>query len=304
VSASHQPHALAADRSAAGRSVRIVSHQSEHGRWQLVFGEPAPRLRGCLARPYLGYSESATRFLRRIEVASPIAVLIVTFDPLLVIDPRRGDEPLDCRAFFGGLSDSHVVTETTGAAQGVQVDFSPLGAYQLLGLSMSDTANRTVALDELFGRAGRQLVERLHEEATWEGRFAALDAFFGERLQQARTPAPGVAWAWRRLTESAGRIAIADLAREVGWSQKHLIARFRDQIGMPPKICARLLRFERAMRHLKRGGADASRFADLAHACGYYDQAHFIRDCHAFAGRTPGELVAHLLPDEGGIAGG
>ena len=89
------------------------------------------------------------------------------------------------------------------------------------------------------------------------------------------------------------------LAAELGWSRRHLAARFRDEVGVSPKALARLLRFERALELL-----GTRTLADIAYECGYYDQAHFNRDFRAFAGATPGELLARRLPDGGGVTAG
>ena len=85
---------------------------------------------------------------------------------------------------------------------------------------------------------------------------------------------------------------VGALAQEVGWSRRHLVTRFRQQVGLPPKTIARVVRFEGLLRRVAgTGGAAWSR---IAAECGYYDQAHMNRDFREFAGTTPTEYLARL----------
>jgi AraC-like DNA-binding protein len=70
---------------------------------------------------------------------------------------------------------------------------------------------------------------------------------------------------------------------EVGWSRRHLAARFRVEVGLQRKAVGRILRFQRVAQSLKlhRGAG----LADTAYACGYADQAHTRRRGHS--GRVP-----------------
>ena len=90
------------------------------------------------------------------------------------------------------------------------------------------------------------------------------------------------------------------LVEEIGWSQKHFINRFRDELGLAPKTLGRVLRFARAIEVIKGGRAVG--FAALAAECGYYDQAHFARDVRQFAGVSPRELVRSASPAGGFLA--
>jgi AraC-type DNA-binding domain-containing proteins len=109
-----------------------------------------------------------------------------------------------------------------------------------------------------------------------------------------------VSCAWSRLVSSGGRASIGGIVRAAGCSQKHLIAQFREEIGLSPKTLARVLRFGRAVQIIKEGGG--GRLVEIAQDCGYYDQAHFSRDFRAFAGVTPTELIASQIPDRGGFS--
>ena len=105
---------------------------------------------------------------------------------------------------------------------------------------------------------------------TWTERFAALDDFLLHRIGNGPAPAPEVRWAWRRLVSSDGAVPIGLLARQAGWSHKHLITKFRQQVGLTPKTAARLLRFEHAWRQL--GGGEPAHWDRLAADGGYADQ--------------------------------
>ena len=131
------------------------------------------------------------------------------------------------------------------------------------------------------------LVERLSEAPGWRERFALLDTALLRRVAAGPEPAPEVAWTFRRLAAANGRLAIGPLAAEVGWSRRHLAARWRRDVGLGPKAVARILRFQRALRLVREGHA----LADAAYECGYADQPHLNRDFRALAGATPREVT-------------
>jgi transcriptional regulator GlxA family with amidase domain len=106
-------------------------------------------------------------------------------------------------------------------------------------------------------------------------------------LDPDRGPPPEVRRAWHVLRASGGLARVADVAREVGWSERHLAARFRAEVGLAPKAAARLIRFDRARRMIPRLPG-----ATVAAACGYADQPHLVRDFVAFTGLGPRAWLA------------
>ena len=156
-----------------------------------------------------------------------------------------------------------------------------------------------VALEDLLGSAAAQLVARLEDAPDWPRRFALLDAMLLARLAQAPPVAPQLARAWGRLRAADGAVSIAALADEVGWSRRHLAARFHADIGLAPKAVARIMRFERVTRTLR--AARGRDLAEVAYDCGYADQAHLNRDFRAFAATTPTAYAARLLPGGAGV---
>jgi AraC-like DNA-binding protein len=278
----------------------VIRHESaELGRMERVERGPAPHLQGIVHR-YCGYRHEGTAGTRRLEVAQDQVTVILGFGPpLRVGGPTR--PAADEHSFVAALHDSYAITQEYGALAGIQVDLSPLGAYMLFGVSMHElSAQLVVGLEDVLGRGGAELVERLEGLDAWEARLTALDEYVTRRVERARQPAPDAVWAWRRLRDSGGRATVAELTRELGCSPRHLVTRFREQIGPPPKTAARLVRFQRAVALLGRD--DGRRFAEIAQLCGYYDQAHMNRDFRELAGASPGAFVARLLPDGLGVA--
>jgi AraC-like DNA-binding protein len=238
--------------------------------------------------------------VRRREVPVSLIPLIVSFGPSWrLVDPYEPARSQHRVSFVAGLHTIPALVEHAGESAGMQIDLTPLGAHMLLGVAMDSLANRVVELDDVAGRFASDLVGRLVDAPDRDARFDLLDKRIAGRLLGARPTSPAVAWAWRRLNETHGAVAIGSLADELGWSRKRLITRFSEQIGLPPKAVARVLRFERVASIL--ASDEPERRVDVAYDGGYYDQAHFNRDFRALAGVTPSQYAACVAPGGRGV---
>lgn len=275
--------------------IAVERHVGGDGAWEMARRVPHPVLRGAVGG-YTGYWEETPAPLRRREAPGAVVPLIISFGAPITVT-NAGAAPRRLTSFTGGLSDGPALTEHDGRQHGVQVDLTPLGAYRLFGRPMRDLANETVDLAEMLGPAAGELAGRLAAEPDWAGRFALLDDALARRIVAGPEPCAEVTWTWRRLVRTAGRVRIADLARDVGRSPRYLVNRFDEQVGLPPKTVARTLRFRRAAELVLRGVPPA----DVAYRCGYVDQPHLNREFRALAGCTPTAYRAAALPDDGGI---
>jgi AraC-like DNA-binding protein len=230
--------------------------------------------------------------VRRREIPGRDIVMVLSFGPSLRVD----DAPQT--SFVAGLAEASVVTEHDGLANGVEVNFTPLGARMILGTPMHLVANEVVPFEDVWGDGAAELLARLYEAADWAARFDLLDAVLAIRLARATAAPPAVEWAWQRLVEEHGRLAVHELTRELACSRRYLAVQFREHIGLAPKVFARILRFQRATDLLETGRD----FEWVARACGYYDQAHFNRDFREFAASTPTEFLARIHPSAPGLA--
>jgi AraC-like DNA-binding protein len=155
----------------------------------------------------------------------------------------------------------------------------------------------TRPLDDLLPRADVSLLaERIAEQPSNRRRAAVLEAFLLERLRpDALDPIAGRAVA--ALDGARGTLRIADLARQLGISQDPLEKRVRRAVGTSPKHLASMFRLRHAIAIGQRGES----WTRAAHAAGYFDQSHFIREFRAFAGDTPSRFFragVHCTTDD------
>ena len=270
-----------------------IRGQSGASRWELVTRPPAPALRPYL-RDLCGYTETTPGLHRRREFPLPQVVVIFEFGPPVRIHDRGSSDSWRFPGgFVAGVDDGVSLTEHDGFQQGLQANLTPLGGRVLFGLPMSELTGRVVSLDDALPPAHRGLAARLHGQRDWDARFDLFEQVLGERIAGAPPPSGPVTWAVREIEERGGAVDVRALARAMGYSQRHTIALFREHVGVPPKRLARLVRFDRLIRHLKQGGEGT--WADLALQFGYYDQSHLVRDVREFTGITPTRARVLLL---------
>jgi AraC-like DNA-binding protein len=156
------------------------------------------------------------------------------------------------------------------ASMGVRFRVGAAGAA--LGLPAAELLDHSVGVDELWGREGVRIAERI---ATSPTPLRELAAAVHERL--AGEP--------DRLVRAA---ATGTPREALGIGDRQLRRRFADAVGYGPKTLERILRFQRFLA-LARGERDLAR---LALEAGYADQAHLTRECSRLAGLPPAALLA------------
>jgi AraC-like DNA-binding protein len=281
------------------RQIQSLRHSSELGTWESAVAMPHPAL-APYVREYVGGSEATVRPLVRRELPTEIAPVVINFGaPFRMFDQRDPMNSVELRSFATGAFDTYALVGTTGSYSCVQINFTILGARLFLQQPLAPLTNREVALDDVLGRAARDLECELYEAEDWARRFDVLDRVILSRISGAAGVRQAVHGAWRRIVRSSGQTSIRALAADAGCSHRHFIAQFTEQFGLTPKAMSRVLRFGRAAQLL--AVSERGHLAEIAHASGYYDQAHFTRDFRAFAGVSPTELLATRLPHRGGF---
>jgi AraC-like DNA-binding protein len=229
---------------------------------------------------------------RQIEAASVVVPLIINFGGPFAIGLGRTPGGNDrFGSFAAGLFAGPVVIDSFGTSNCIQIDFTPLGARRFFQMPMTELTDRMIALDDVLGVEGLALRERLANEPDWQSRFDLAERFVDTRIATAPPTRPEVAWAYGNVLSSGGRMPVTAIAKNIGWSRKHLAGRFTAETGLGPKTFARIVRFNRALT-LSQAGTGG--WAGIAAECGYSDQAHLAREFREMAGATPGSWQANI----------
>lgn len=263
---------------------------------QVVTAHPAPAL-AAFIDGYIGYRMTGFAAGLHRGLPSRHMTFIVAIGPVIDVisqtDARQS--PDNYRCVLGGLQDTPAMIAHDGTQEGVAVQLTPMGCRALFGLPAAELWSTSLEFADLIGSPGRQLWEELQEEASWPERFAACDRVLTRLLVPERTVGPELTWAWRAVARSHGTLGVEPLAERIGWSRQYLTKRFTGEFGLSPKVAARIARFERAKQMLLHTPSFVS-IAQVAAACGYYDQPHLNREFTRLAGCSPTQWLAEEIP--------
>jgi AraC-like DNA-binding protein len=193
----------------------------------------------------------------------------------------RGKQLVEARV-VGVMTRPHEVSLCRGLSI-LGVRFQPGMAGVCLPCEIPALNDRTVPLQAALGDAATDLLEGFADQPSVEASVEKL----AHRLSLLPT-VRRVRQAIGELVGKRGQLSIADLADAAGIGQRQLRRHFISQSGLAPKQLTRILRFRHAASRLRGGAGD---FAGLAIDCGYYDQAHMIRDFRELAGITPARFM-------------
>jgi AraC-like DNA-binding protein len=258
---------------------------------------PAPPLDCFVELLWACRGEPRPRGLERVlPIGAPQLVVNLTEDETRTY--RETASGLVCSTTAGsivtGITTRAQIIDTDEQAYTAGVAFRPGGTVAFAAVPGVELTDIDAPLDDVWSpRAVTRLRERLLEAPTLESMLDALEVALCETLRPGRRH-PAVAFAIDRFAAPDGMARVSDVTDVIALSPKRFIERFKTEVGLTPKRYCRLLRFQAAVARAHRMNGEA--WADLAAACGYFDQAHFIHDFREFSGMTPGAYEAGRTP--------
>jgi AraC-like DNA-binding protein len=153
---------------------------------------------------------------------------------------------------------------------------------------MADLADHAYDAQSVIGPVVSEIEQRLADASSFRERVSVATDFLLRHLSE-RPSSDAVPAIANRFLQERGAVRVDDAAASAGLSVRHFERRFAEQVGLPPKRYARIVRFNAALE--AKMAAPKRLWTDIAHEFGYYDQMHMVRDFECFAGESPARFV-------------
>ena len=234
-----------------------------------------PRLRPLLAHGYEGVDENPTPLTDFVIPAGVITPLVVELE----------DSPRHPPALVYGAKGSWTVIPGTRTPAYIGPAWLRSVPTPCSARPSPTSARRSSTSRTSSAREARRLVERVQASVD-VGVTCPADRRLPPRPLRRGTAA--VVRGQRGVGPARAREAapIREIARQVGSSRQHLITKFKQQVGVPPRLATRLLRLSRVWRLIDSGHS----WARVAAESGYADQSHLVHEIPPFTRcprRTP-----------------
>lgn len=244
-----------------------------------------------ILKPYIkGYTVITTDQDLKDEVFYPsgfvdFAVNISNGSAITIINGRAIDMPKV--EVLGQLTVPTRLTVTRGTSVLIARIY-PFANALFFPNSISDFTNDSVDLYGVFSGSANELYDRVMHTHSIYSKVKALDNFFLQQLKKNERCLEKTELI-ARLCDSivtASAFDIQRLSGSFGLSERYIQKLFEAVVGLSPRVFFNTQRFNRSLDLIRSSNLDLT---SIAYDCGYYDQAHFIKEFRRFTGITPSE---------------
>ena len=203
-------------------------------------------------------------------------------DLIFTIDKTKG---IAYNHLFGLSTKVLDVEHSSSAMIMFGVYFKPVAITAFTRIPVSEFTDREIELALLETLFDRSFYDELPQLQTIDEMITHTNHYLLKLVPNLRTPDQRMIRAVNLLSLAKGNLDITELASEVCLSQRQLERSFKTNIGVSPKMLARMFRFNHAQKYLIENPHKS--LVEIAELCGSYDHTHFINEFKALAGETP-----------------
>lgn len=204
-----------------------------------------------------------------------------------------GNSIIQPRSFVFGQITQPLDIEPIGTTRIFGVRFYPEGYQPFSTRAILDFTNKAVSLDDLYGKEGLKLQNKILTASSTEKRIEICESFFLTKVTLRKNIDEIIQEAVSIILNERGRVSVSELTEKTKIQRRHLERKFASVIGLSPKQLAKVIRLKSTINLMFNN--QFTTLTSLAYEGEYYDQAHFIKDFKEFTGQTPKNFYADNL---------
>ncbi|UQZ32720.1 hypothetical protein C2I18_03585 [Paenibacillus sp. PK3_47] len=200
----------------------------------------------------------------------------------------------DIQAIVVGTLDRAIFVDMEyDQVENLGIRFYPGGLQFFIRESADLFTNHMIDLSEVAKEFANKLMVQLHQASSIEQVLYTLDGILQSRISGHSLWEETFQNALSRIYQTNGNIAVKEIACREAISEKQLTRIFYNRTGVGTKTFCRIIRFQQLLNLLQ--GNERMTLTDAAILCGYYDQAHFIRDFQDLCHTLPSDYFKYRL---------
>ena len=191
---------------------------------------------------------------------------------------------------FGSHASMKIEARFHGRFLEFGIFLKPFASWQLFRIPPANFTEAEFNAEDVFGRWIQEFWMRLAECRSFPDRVSIADQLLLPFALNA-APLTKTLRAGEMLLHAPASSSIERIAFDAALTVRTFGRTFSAEMGIAPKLFARVARFQRAI-DLKRESGES--WLTVAHESGYFDQMHMVRDFRDIGGRAPGQLIESI----------
>jgi AraC-like DNA-binding protein len=215
--------------------------------------------------------------------------LVIHFNKPYRTTFSNGKSEIQPQSFVVAQMKNFIEIEPHGKIGMISVRFSAQGAYHFFAMPMKEIANGIVDLKLVWNNLAKEIEDRIVTCSNTNQRNQIIQHYLIIQLSKNGKADTTLDHSLSLIYSSRGQIRADEIAAKTGMSNRQLVRKFSNSIGLSPKEFSRIIKFIGSLNYLK--SKRENNLAEAAYSCGYYDQAHFIHDFKEYSGLTPSQFL-------------
>ncbi|HTJ51790.1 MAG TPA: AraC family transcriptional regulator [Cyclobacteriaceae bacterium] len=191
------------------------------------------------------------------------------------------------KLFLHGLTTNHSEKTVKGNFRNISIHFKPTALKSIFGIDAHELTDNYTDLNSL---CNINLTEQLANATSTGKRIEILTLFLIESLERNQEQKiEKTHYALDLLQKENSPTSLQKIQQALNISERSLERMFKENIGVSPKLFARIARFQMSLNDIR--SKDYSKLTDIAYNNNYADQSHYIREFKAFSGVSPQQFI-------------